>query len=163
MMASEKMTNSSERLKFHCLAAVLTTILLVACERVPGGDTPLKLRQLSAAGVLEVAVGEERLDIVVSNRTGVLERVRVRISAKDSDKIRSLFWDSLRHQPTAKLHPVRDLTFEQEWLGRARTQKVLIQGYPITLQDRRAYEYINQFVPERHRFMINSGFYRRSD
>jgi hypothetical protein len=145
----------------YCLPAFLAAILIVSCARVPAGDTVLKLRQRSFAAVVEVTVDGVQLNIIVRQKTRVLERMQITLSQRDATEIRTLFWDAFRHQPTRGLTPVRDLTFEQEWVGRARSQSVRIQGYPLTKHDRRAYEFINRVLPERYRFLINAGLYER--
>lgn len=146
----------------YCVAALLAASLFVSCARIPP-DTVLKLRQRTFAAVVEVTVSDVELVITVTQRNKILERTQVDVSQQDVAKIRALFWDSFCHQPTRKLTAVRGLTFEQEWLGRARSQTVRIDGYPLTDEDRRAYEFINQRLPERYRFLVDAGLYQRRD
>lgn len=125
-------------------------------------DATLILRQRSLGMTLEVTVNDTQLDIIVIENKKVLERARVTVAAEESTKIRNLFWDALNNQPTHRLMAVRDLVFEQEWRGRARSQTVLIQGYPLTAQDRKAYQFINHLLPRRYRMMVDAGPYGRS-
>ena len=140
----------------------LCAVVSVACTRPPADDTALILSQSSLGTTLEVTVDAAQLDVVVIRRSIVLERTKIKISPENSDKVRDLFWDALLHQPTDRLNPVRDLVFEQEWRGTARVQKVRIQGYPLSSKDRRAYDFINSLLPERYRFLVDAGPYRRS-
>jgi hypothetical protein len=143
-------------------AVLLIAILVVCCAPVPEPATVLELRQRTSAGIMEVTVGETQLSIVVLQRGRIVEQGHVEISPGDAARVRALFWSAFRRQPTGDLHPVQDLTFEQEWQGRARSQRVQIQGYPLSRQDREAYEFINDMLPERYRFLIDAGLYGRS-
>lgn len=146
-----------ERGRALLLAAALSA---AACGRPPVG-AELLLRQRSLGTTLEVTVDDARLGIVVTQRTKVIERAAVTIAPADAAKIRDSFWDAFRHQPAQRLMPVRDLVFEQEWRGRARSQTVLIRGYPLTPEDRRAYHLVNRFLPPRYRFAVDVEPYRR--
>ena len=142
-------------------ALLLTVALLAACGRPPD-DAELVLRQRSLGRTLEVTVDDARLVIVVTERTKVLERAAVPIAPKDAAKIRDLFWEAFRHQPAGRLTAVRDLVFEQEWRSRSRAQRVLIQGYPLTAEERRAYPFVNRLLPPQYRFAVDAGPYRRT-
>ena len=142
--------------------AALAVVLWIACGAPPpADDMTLILRQRSLS-TLEMTVDDTEIVVIVKEKTKVLERVNVRISPRDSTKIRRLFWDAFRRQPGQRLMPVRDLVFEQEWRGRSRVYEMRIQGYPLTPEDRRAFEFINRLLPQRYRFAVDVSLYRRS-
>jgi hypothetical protein len=155
-------TTDVQRHRGRSAAFVAATVLLFACGRAPADDAILLLRQRSLGTTMEVKVDDAQLSVTVMVKTTVHQRTSISISPQDSAKIRSLFWEAFCNQPTHTLHPVRDLVFEQEWRGRARIQTVVIQGYPLPSRDRRAYDFLNRFLPPGQRFLVDAGPYGRT-
>jgi len=135
-------------------------ILLASCGHVPPRDAVLTLRQRSLGTTVEMKIGEMQIAVAVKETATVTERAEIRISAKEAAEIRRLFWDALREPPVERATPVRDLVFEQEWRGPVRTYGVRIQG-PLTPAEYRAYNCVNQRVPQRYRFLVDYGPQRR--
>jgi hypothetical protein len=140
--------------------AIVATILAVSCGRAPATDAVLTLRQLSLGTAVEMAIGDTQINVIVKEKTRIIERTAVKISPEESAKIRGLFWDALRDPPTERLTPTRDLVFEQEWRGPARSYQLTIQG-PLTSAEYRAYDHLNRLVPARYRFLVDYGPQRR--
>lgn len=140
---------------------VSMVVLMMACGRPPESDTRLILRQRSLGTTLALAVGDAEIDVSVTAKTKTVERMVVPISPEQVAEVRRLFWEAFRHPPTQRLTPVRDLVFEQEWRGRARSYEITIQG-PLTSHDYRAYDYLNGLVPPRYRLLVDFGPQRRS-
>ena len=142
---------------------IFAAILAVSCGgRVPATDTVLTLRQQSLGTAVEMSIGDTQIDVIAREKTRIIERTVVKISTKESAKIRRLFWDALRNPPTERVTPTRDLVFEQEWRGRARSYQLTIQG-PLSSTEYRAYDHLNRLIPARYRFLVDYGPQRRPD
>jgi hypothetical protein len=103
-----------------------------------------------------MAFHETSIDVIVTQKKKIIERATVEVSVRQSAKIRALFWEALRTPPSGRLTPTRDLVFEQEWLGRARSYEVIVQG-PLTSKEYLAYDYVNAILPDRYRFLVDFG------
>ncbi|HEX2834236.1 MAG TPA: hypothetical protein VHW00_14595 [Thermoanaerobaculia bacterium] len=119
------------------------------------------MRQRSLGRVTEAIVLESSLKVVVTERAKVVDRATIEVAASEAAEIRRQFWSALQDQPARNLTPVADLTFEQEWRGEARSQRVIIEGYPFSDKERRAYELLNTLLPVRYRFATDFGPYQR--
>jgi hypothetical protein len=151
-----------DRLCRHILAVTALSAVVMACGRDnPPEDTNLLLRQRSLGTTAEMAISAEQIDIVVTSRKQVIDRTSIKIPAVEAAKIRRLFWVALLRPPASRGRPLRDLDFEQEWRGAARSYEVRIQG-PLTPDEYRAYDYVNSLLPPQKRFLIDFGPRRRS-
>jgi len=146
----------------HLIALALVASLAFGCGAPPPEeDVTLLLRQRSLGTVTEVTVETESLKVVVTQRGRVLDHETRKISADDAAKLRRAFWKAFLNQPTRDLMPIRDLGFEQEWRGDARSQLVRIEGYPLSRAEYQAFDQLNQLLSVRHRFAIDAKPYRR--
>jgi hypothetical protein len=135
--------------------------LLAGCTQ-PSPDASLTVRQVAWPGrrAVEVAVGEQRLEVTATIRDSIVDRQVIPISKDQSDQLRRLFWRALQNQPPARHVPalVDGILVEQVWQGPERAWRVSTRG-PLTKYESNAFNYLNPLLPAAYRFRLRLGLH----